>query len=225
MPVRAVLFDAYGTLFDVHSVTALAESFCPGSGRALSAAWRAKQLEYTWLRTLSGKYRDFRQVTADALAWAADALNLSLTESQHAALLGAYLTLAPFPENLTVLRALRRDGYELGTLSNGTPEMLDAALASAGMRELITHVLSVDSIGCYKTDPRAYALGTLALARPASEIAFVSSNCWDAIGATWFGYRTFWVNRANAPLERMGIAPGGTGSSLGDVRAFLESIA
>ena len=224
MPVRAVLFDAYGTLFDVHSVSALAESLCPGRGLALSQAWRAKQLEYTWLRTLSGQYRDFWQITGDALGWAVEALKLPLAQRQQLQLLAAYLTLKPFPENLDVLRGLQRAGHELGTLSNGTPTMLEAALASAGMRELITHVLSVDSIGCYKTDPRAYALGTAALGRPASEIAFVSSNCWDAIGATWFGYRTFWVNRSNAPLERMGVAPAGTGPALDDVPVFLASL-
>ena len=224
MAVRAVLFDAYGTLFDVHSVVALAETHCPGQGVALSQAWRSKQLEYTWLRSLAGQYRDFWQVTGDALEWAADALGLPLTGSQRAALLDAYLRLQPFPENLVVLRALRDAGYTLGTLSNGTLPMLESALTSADMRGLITHVLSVDAIGCYKTDARAYALGTAALRRPASEIVFVSSNGWDAIGATWFGYRSFWVNRASAPLDRLGTAPHGIGTTLADVPGFLESI-
>jgi 2-haloacid dehalogenase len=223
MRVRAVLFDAYGTLFDVHSVAALAESFWPGRGSALSQAWRTKQLEYTWLRTLSDQYRDFWQVTGDALAWAADALQLPLAPERHAALLDAYRSLQPFPENRRVLRALARSGYQLGTLSNGTIAMLEAALESAGMRELFTHVLSVDAIGCYKTDRRAYALGTSAIGAPAREIAFVSSNCWDAVGATWFGYRTFWVNRGNTPLDRLGAAPSGTGSTLADLPPFLDS--
>jgi 2-haloacid dehalogenase len=204
---------------------ALAESYCPGRGSALSQAWRAKQLEYTWLRTLSRQYRDFWQVTGDALDWAAEALTLSLSQSQRAELLGAYLSLQPFPENLGVLRTLHETGYELGTLSNGTLPMLEAALTSAGMRGLISHVLSVDAVGCYKTDSRAYALGTGALVRPASEVAFVSSNCWDAIGATLFGYRTFWVNRTSAPLDRLGIAPHGTGSTLDDVPAFVAAMA
>ncbi|MEP7084830.1 MAG: haloacid dehalogenase type II, partial [Betaproteobacteria bacterium] len=159
MRAGAVLFDAYGTLFDVHSVIATAESFFPGRGAALSQAWRARQLEYTWLRTLSSRYRDFWQVTGDALHWASAALALPLTPEQHAALLDAYLHLQPFPENLEVLRALSAQGTILGTLSNGTPTMLDAALRSAGMEALITHVLSVDTVGRYKTDPAAYALG------------------------------------------------------------------
>ena len=221
MRVKAILFDAYGTLFDVHSVSALAESFAPGRGAALSQAWRAKQLEYTWLRTLSDQYRDFWQVTGDALDWADAALGLSLTRAQRDALLNAYLTLQPFPENLGVLEQLRRRGHVLGTLSNGTPAMLEAALASAGMRGLLTHVLSVDAAGCFKTDPRAYALGTAAVGAAARDVAFVSSNCWDAIGATWFGYRAFWVNRANAPLERLGVAPAATGTTLSDLPAFV----
>jgi 2-haloacid dehalogenase len=221
MRVKAILFDAYGTLFDVHSVTALAESSAPGRGAALSQAWRAKQLEYTWLRTLSNRYRDFWQVTADALEWSAEALGLVLTPAQRDALLNAYLTLKPFPENLGVLEQLERSGYVLGTLSNGTPAMLEAALASAGMRGLLSHVLSVDAVGCFKTDARAYALGTAAIGAPAGEIAFVSSNCWDAIGATWFGYRTFWVNRNQAPLERLGVEPGAVGATLSDLPAFV----
>jgi 2-haloacid dehalogenase len=185
-------------------------------------AWRARQLEYTWLRTLSGRYRDFWQVTGDALNWAAASLALPLRPEQHAQLLDAYLTLRPFPENLEVLRQLRARGTVLGTLSNGTPAMLEAALASAGMRELLTHVLSVDTAGRYKTDPQAYALGTAAVGAPAAEIGFVSSNCWDAIGATWFGYRAFWVNRANAPLDRLDAEPEGTGSTLRDALQFFE---
>jgi 2-haloacid dehalogenase len=222
MAVRAVLFDAYGTLFDVHSVRALADEFCPGRGAALSQAWRGKQLEYTWLRTLSGRYRDFWHVTGDALAWSAKALDLPLTTAQHAQLLQAYLQLRPFPENLDVLRALKARGTVLGTLSNGTPAMLESAIASAGMTGLFTHVLSIDQVGRYKTDFAAYALGTAAVGAPAGDIVFVSSNCWDAIGATWFGYRTFWVNRAGAPLDELGVAPHGTGSSLRDLAAFLD---
>ena len=220
--VRAVLFDAYGTLFDVHSVVALAERMYPGRGVALSQAWRSKQLEYTWLRTLSGRYCDFWNVTGDALAYALAALQLPATGAQQSQLLDAYLALEPFPENLEILRQLHRSGLVLGTLSNGTLPMLEAALASAGMRELFTHVLSVDSVRRYKTDPGAYKLGTDAIGSPPGDIAFVSSNCWDAIGASWHGYRTFWVNRGGAPLDRLGVTPDGTGESLRDLVAFLQ---
>ena len=225
MPVKAVLFDAYGTLFDVHSVAALAESFFAGKGAALSQAWRSRQLEYTWLRTLSNRYADFGKVTADALGWAAESLSLPITPDQSGALLDAYLRLEPFAENLAVLRQLRRTGHVLGTLSNGTPAMLEAALAHAGMREMLTHVLSVDAVGRYKTDAAAYTLGTNALGLAPREIAFVSSNGWDAIGATWFGYRTFWVNRAGAPLDRLDAVPEGIGRTLEDLPTFLEGLA
>lgn len=222
MRTQAVLFDAYGTLFDVHSVIASAERLFPGHGAALSQAWRTKQLEYTWLRTLSSQYRDFHEVTGDALAWAARSLRLPLPAIDHAQLLDAYLTLRPFPENLEVLRELHRRGAVLGTLSNGTPAMLKAAIESAGMQDLLQHVLSVDAVRRYKTDPSAYGLGTAAIDAPASGIVFVSSNCWDAIGATWFGYRTFWVNRSGAPVDEMGILPNGTGASLVDLLAFVD---
>jgi 2-haloacid dehalogenase len=221
MRIKAVLFDAYGTLFDVHSVIALAESMFPGQGAALSQAWRMRQLEYTWLRTLSDRYADFWQVTSDALTWAALSLQLPLTPAQHAPLLDAYLHLQPFPENIEVLRRLQAGGMVLGTLSNGTSSMLDAAIDSAGMGGLFAHVLSVERIGRYKTDAAAYRLGTDAVGAPANEIAFVSSNCWDAIGATWFGYRTFWVNRANAPMDLLGAIPEGVGTSLRDLPQFL----
>ena len=222
MRVKAVLFDAYGTLFDVHSVVALAESYFPGSGAALSHAWRSKQLEYTWLRTLSDRYRDFWQVTGDALTWAGAALELRISAAQHAQLMNAYLELKAFPENLEVLHRLHKSGLTLGTLSNGTTAMLEAALSSAAMRDLVTHVLSVDAVRCFKTDPRAYALGTAAIGAPAGEIGFVSSNCWDAIGATWYGYRTFWVNRARTPLERLDVVPAGTGATLHELLPFFE---
>ena len=224
MAVKAVLFDAYGTLFDVHSVVALAEQLFPGRGQQLSQTWRSKQLEYTWLRTLSGRYRDFREVTGDALEYALEALRLPATAVHVTQLRDAYLALQPFPENLEVLRQLRRDGLTLGTLSNGTPAMLEAALVSAGMRELFTHVLSVDTVRRYKTDAAAYQLGIDAVGAPAGDIAFVSSNCWDIAGATWFGYRTFWVNRGGAPLDRLGVVPEATGGSLRDLVAFLSGV-
>ncbi len=222
MQVKAVLFDAYGTLFDVHSIIALAERIFPGRGAALSHAWRSKQLEYTWLRTLAGRYADFGQVTGDALTWAARSLQLPLGPAHHAALLDAYRSLQPFPENIDVLRQLDRRGLVLGTLSNGTPAMLAAAIAGAGMASLLRHVLSVDSVERYKTDPAAYQLGPDATGVPARETLFVSSNGWDAAGAAWFGYRTFWVNRSDAPIEELGVVPDGTGHSLVDVLAFVD---
>jgi 2-haloacid dehalogenase len=223
MHPRAILFDAYGTLFDVNSVSSLAEELFPGRGEALSRAWRAKQLEYTWLRTLSGQWRDFWGVTQDALGAAAGALGLALGAPQREALMQAYLSLAPFPENLEVLKALRARHFILGVLSNGTGPMLQAAIASAGMQGLFAHVLSADAVRRYKTDRSVYQLGLDAVSAGATDILFVSSNGWDAIGATWFGYTAFWVNRTGVPPDELGALPAGSGRSLRDLLDFLDA--
>jgi len=160
-------------------------------------------------------------VTGDALAYAVAALKLPATSGQLQSLMDAYRALSPFPENRRVLEALHRSGIVLGTLSNGTIAMLEAALASSGLRGLLSHVLSVDAICRYKTHPDAYALGPAALGLPAAQIAFVSSNCWDVAGATWYGYRTFWVNRSGAPLDRLDAQPEGSGRTLEDLVPFV----
>ncbi|QUN31716.1 haloacid dehalogenase type II (plasmid) [Cupriavidus sp. KK10] len=181
----AVAFDAYGTLFDVHSVAAAAEGLHPGHGRALSQAWRAKQLEYCFLRTIANRYVDFWTITEAALAHAAEQLGLPLLEPQRKGLMDAYLHPAPFPENLAALQSLRQLGGDLAILSNGSPPMLEGALRSAGMEGLFTHVLSVDQIRKYKPDPAVYALACEAFGLPADRITFVSSNGWDVSGAAW----------------------------------------
>lgn len=216
----ALVFDAYGTLFDVHSVTATAESIWPGEGAALSRQWRAKQLEYTWLRSLMGRYEDFARVTADALDYACAALNLPLAAAQRTRLLEAYLRLATFPEVAAALGRLR--GTRLAILSNGSPAMLEPVVVSAGLNGLITDVLSVDAVGIFKPDPRVYRVAVDRLGVPAQAIGFVSSNCWDAIGAKAFGFRTFWVNRSGAPVDRMGLEPDHVLASLADLPALLN---
>ncbi|WP_332674039.1 haloacid dehalogenase type II [Aromatoleum sp.] len=222
-PIRAIAFDAYGTLFDVYSVCALAEQLFPGKGDALAALWRLKQIEYSFLRTLSGRYRPFLDVTADALVFAGKKLDIAMTEAQHRQLMNQYACLSPFPENLGALRALRELGIPMAVLSNGTPEMLDVAIKSAGMNGLFDHVLSVDSVRQYKTSAAAYQLGADAFGCTAREILFVSSNGWDAAGATWFGYTTFWINRAGLPLEELGVEPSATGQRLTEIIEFVES--
>ena len=216
----ALVFDAYGTLFDVHSVTAAAESIWPGKGAALSQLWRTKQLEYTWLRSLMGHYEDFAHVTASALGYACAALNLPLEAAQRAHLLKAYLHLAPFPEAAAALGRLR--GIRLAILSNGSPAMLEPVVFNAGLHGLITDVLSVDEVKIFKPDPRVYRIAVDRLGVPAKAIGFVSSNCWDAIGAKAFGFRTFWVNRAGAPVDRMGLEPDHVLGSLADLPALVS---
>jgi len=221
--MRAVLFDVFGTLLDVHSVRALAERLFPGNGATLAQTWRDKQIEYTRLRTLSARYAPFSQVTREALEFCVAALALDATEEELHALVAQYERLAPFAESREALEALRTAGVALGVLTNGDPPLVRAALDNAGLLPLLQHVLSADDVRAFKTAAPVYALGPRALGMPASEILFVSSNGWDAIGATWFGYATFWVNRTGAPLEVLGTAPHATGRTLTDAADFLIS--
>jgi 2-haloacid dehalogenase len=221
MPIRALLFDVYGTLLDVHGLTAALERIAPGRGAELSTLWRQKQIDYTRLRTMSGRYAPFDQVTADGLDAAAAALEVHLSAPQRNELLAAYWTLPPHPQVRSTLAALR--GLPLGALSNGTPAMLAAALAAAGLAQHLPLVLSVDAVRTYKTAAAAYQMGPDALRLPVGEIGFVSSNGWDAAGATWFGYRVFWVNRSRQPIERLGVTPEAEGRSLTDVIAWVEA--
>ena len=223
MKPRAVLFDAYGTLFDVYSVALLAEQLFPGYGERLSVLWRDKQIDYTRITSMSGRYRPFWDITRAGLRFAAARLGLELTGAAEEQLMNQYRHLSAFPENHDVLSELKRRGVPTGILSNGDPEMLAVAVKSAGLAPLLTHVLSVHELRRFKTDPATYALGTQALGLPAKDILFVSSNGWDAIGATWFGYTTLWVNRAGAPLEQLDTAPTRTGTSLRDVLGFFPS--
>ncbi|MBU6492165.1 MAG: haloacid dehalogenase type II [Burkholderiales bacterium] len=220
----AIVFDAYGTLFDVYSVAALAEKVYPGRGEQLSQIWRAKQLEYCFLRTAGNRYENFWSVTRSALRYAAQRLSLSLTSEVCEQLMDAYLHLAPFPENLAVLRSLKDLGVKLAILSNGTRSMLEAAVHSAGMEGLFSHVLSVDPIRKFKPDPQVYQLACDALGSPASRIIFVSSNGWDVSGAGWFGFRTFWVNRRRDPIEQLSNTPWQIGDTLTDLLRNLHQV-
>jgi 2-haloacid dehalogenase len=227
-PPRAVLFDAYGTLFDVYSVGLLAEQLFPGQGQALGVLWRDKQIEYTRLVTTSKRgpqresvYVPFWDLTLAGLRYACKRLGLTLTTEAEQRLMNQYRHLSAFPENREVLQALKSRGIATGILSNGDPEMLGIAVRSAGFDGLLDHVISVDGIRQYKTHPDAYALGTSALEMPAAQVLFVSSNGWDALGATWFGYQTLWVNRYQLPFEELGTQPTRTGNTLRDVLGFF----
>jgi 2-haloacid dehalogenase len=223
-PIKAVLFDAYGTLFDVYSIAALAEQLFPGHGQALSVLWRDKQIEYTRLVTTSNDgahYQPFWALTRAALRYACKRLGLALSAAAEEQLMDQYRHLTAFPENIAVLRDLKARGIATGILSNGDPAMLHAAVTSAGLLGLLDYVISVDSLRKYKTHPAAYALGEQATGLPASQIGFVSCNSWDALAATWYGYRTLWVNRYQLPFEELGTQPAYTGQSLRDVSLLL----
>lgn len=225
MNIQAIAFDAYGTLFDVYSIGALADKLFPGKGAALAQLLRDKQIEYTRLRTMCSQYKTFWEVTRDALVFSCKKLSLNLTAEAEAALMGQYAKLQPFPENVDVLNRLKARSIRLGILSNGNPEMLEAAVRSAGMQGIFDYVISVDSVRKFKTAPEAYQLAPKTFGVPVGRILLVSSNCWDVCGAAWFGFSTFWVNRNAEPLEELGVSPLGMGRSLADVLTFLDSAA
>ena len=203
MAIRGYVFDAYGTLFDVHAVVEAGRAITTDPA-ALSAAWRQKQLEYTWLRALMGRYEDFWAVTAAALRHAVRRLGLTASEAELARLMDAYLSLACFPEVRAALARLA--GRPRAILSNGAPRMLAAAVASSGLGPHLEHVISVDAVRTYKPSPRVYALGPATLGVPAGELLFVSSNAWDVVGAKAFGDQVAWCNRTGAPAEELGVS-------------------
>ena len=213
--LKALVFDAYGTLFDVHSVISTCNQSFPGQGPALSQIWRSKQLEYTWLLSLMERYKDFWRVTESALLFACKSLGLDCPPATRAKLMEAYLHLDPYPEVRQALAAL--SSYPLAILSNGSPRMLRAAVVSAGLQRSFSHVLSVDVVKIFKPSPQVYRLGTQKLGVAKGAIGFVSSNFWDVAGAKAFGFRTFWVNRSKAGADELGLIPDATINSLTDL--------
>jgi 2-haloacid dehalogenase len=212
MALQALVFDAYGTLFDVHAVIRRCEVFWPGKGAALSQLWRAKQLEYTWQRSLMRQYVPFSRVTQEALEYSCMALQLSLDSSRVEALMQEYRKLEMYPEAALALAKLN---VKQAILSNGSPDMLDPLVAHSGLK--FDAVLSVDEVKVFKPAPEVYQLAVDRLGVSRESIGFVSSNCWDALGAKSFGFRVFWINRLKAPLDRLGFKPDAIVGSLGEV--------
>lgn len=221
--IKACIFDAYGTLFDVNAAARLLEDELGQDWQPLAEIWRAKQLNYSWLRSLMGAYVDFWQVTADALDFALDSRNLN-TPSLRQRLLDLYFGLACFPEVPPMLKDLKDAGFTTGILSNGAPAMLEAACRSAGIAHLVDHLISVEEIGIYKPDPRVYTLVTEQLGLPAEAIAFHSSNGWDAHAGKRAGFFAVWINRTGQPRERLPNPPDVVLRDLAEVPAVLETI-
>lgn len=221
-PIAGIVFDAYGTLFDVYAVEARLEALFPGKGRALALRWRDKQIDYSRLRTLSGRYVDFFKITGDALDYACAFEKVALTAAAREDLLGIYERLPAHPEAPAALAALHAKGLKLAVLTNGNEKMVGAALAAAGLTPLFAHVLSVERVRKFKTAPESYQLGPEAFGAPVHELVFVSSNGWDAAGAAWFGYRAFWINRYGAPRERLDATLAGEGRTMDDLNGFLS---
>ena len=229
MPIKAVVFDAYGTLFDVYSIQALAEELYPSHGADIAVKWRDKQIEYTRLITQSDPhnssgskhYQTFWELTRLSLEYTLDRLKLDRSSDQVKKLMEQYAHLTPFSENLAVLRKINDMGLITAILSNGSPEMLNSAVKSAGMESVLNHVISVDPIRLFKTSPESYGLVQKIIPVSKQEVLFVSSNAWDALGATWFGFKTLWINRQNLPYEALGPRPDYAGPDLTKVIEVL----
>lgn len=227
--IKAVVFDAYGTLFDVYSIQALAETLYPGMGADIAVKWRDKQIEYTRLITQSDPYnpsgsryfRPFWELTRLSLEYTLDRLKLDRASGQTDQLMLQYAHLTAFPENLTVLEEIKAMGLTTAILSNGSMDMLLSAVNSAGMGDVLDHIISVDAVRLFKTSPESYALVQQTIPVQQEEVLFVSSNAWDALGATWFGFTTHWVNRQGLPFEALSPQPHFSGP---DLRSVLVSL-
>jgi 2-haloacid dehalogenase len=205
--IKGIVFDLYGTLFDVHTVAGLCDTHHPGQGLEISILWRQKQLEYTWLRSLMNRYASFEQATEDALNYTCSRLGLEIDADQRSALCDAYFHLLPFPEVPTALRELNERGIPLAILSNGSKKTINAVVRNAGLTKEFAHLISVENVGVFKPHSQVYALGERELGLSKDEILFVSSNSWDVTGAAYYGYTTCWVNRGGGTFEEMGQRP------------------
>jgi len=220
-PIRAICFDLF-TLFDPRSVVRVAETLVPEGAAELCEAWRVRQFEYAWLRAAAGTYLSFRDVTRDALDYAARARRIELSEAGRDALVSAYSRLDVWPDTRAALAAWRAAGLRLAPLANYSPDMLDPLLEQAGLAEAFDARISTDAARTFKPDPRAYALGVSTLGLPREQIAFAAFGGWDAAGARWFGFPTFWVNRLGMPSEALPPAYDATGPTLTELAVFVS---
>lgn len=212
MPITTCIFDAYGTLFDVAAAARQAAqepAFPELADRwaELAAHWRTKQLQYTWLRAVTGDHADFWDVTQNGLDWALEAAGLDGNDALRQRLLDLYWELRAYPEVPDMLARLKQAGFQTAILSNGSPPMLDGAVQSAGIGDVLDAVLSVESVGVFKPDARVYGMVAQRFGCARNEVLFVSSNCWDACAAAGYGFVAAWVNRAGEPLDRLPAAP------------------
>jgi 2-haloacid dehalogenase len=220
--IRAICFDLF-TIFDPRSVVAVTRTILPSQAEQFCEAWRTRQFEYSWLRALSEDYADFRTVTEDALVFAAKARGVTLSAEARHTLVEAYSRLEPWPDARATLLAWKQAGIRLAPLTNYSPAMLEQVLASANLSGIFDALISTDAARTFKPHPRAYQLGVSTLGLQREEIAFSAFGGWDAAGARWFGFPTFWVNRLGVPQEELSPAPDGTGPSLAELATFVSS--
>ncbi|MGH8517240.1 MAG: haloacid dehalogenase type II [Panacagrimonas sp.] len=222
--IDACVFDAYGTLLDFNSAASQAQDVLGDRAATLSALWRTKQLEYTWLRSLMGAYVPFVEVTGEALDYALATMGVA-DAAFRARLMRLYRQLSPFPDAVNTVQALRARGFKTAILTNGSRELIDAGCRHAGLTELMDAILSVDEVGIFKPHPSVYQLAVDRLGVPRERIAFVSSNGWDAAGAAHFGFRVAWCNRYGQRTEMLPARPHVTIESLTELPALLRASA
>lgn len=228
MSIQTIVFDAYGTLFDVYAVTARLEKYCPGLGAAIAQLWRDKQIEYSRLVSLSDPspegshhYESFLTLTLKALTYATARHSVQLTDAQTNELMLQYEQLDAFAECHAVLQELKGKGFKTAILSNGSEQMLSRAVDHAALTDLLDHVISVDSVRHFKTMPQTYSLVKQTTQTDGDHVLFVSGNGWDVLGAQWFGFRTCWINRLGMPTETLGPPPHYQGR---DLNAVFEAL-
>jgi 2-haloacid dehalogenase len=220
---RAICFDLF-TLFDPRSVGAVVKEVVPNDSAEFAEAWRSRQFQYAFLRAAGGRYEDFSRVTEDALTYGAAARGIQLTEAAKKRLLDAYCELEPWPDTREALARFRASGLRLAPLANYSPAMIERLLGHSALRGSFDLLISTDSARTFKPDPRAYALGAERLGLPKSQIVFAAFGGWDAAGAKWFGYPTFWVNRLGQPEERLAPGPDASGPTLAELSRFVEGM-
>ncbi len=220
---QALVFDLYGTLYNVHSVAAGCEALYPQRGSEISLLWRQKQLEYTWLRSLMGEYRDFEQATRDALVYTCRHLRLALDDASCDALCSEYLRIEPFAEVPAALQRLNALGLPLAILSNGSTHSIRTVVQHSGLEHAFAELISVDAVEVFKPHPRVYDLAEQRLGLPRARILFVSSNAWDAAGARHAGYPVCWVNRAGGSFDELGQQPDHVVAGINALAMLMES--
>ena len=220
--IKAIAFDAF-PIFDPRPVFALVNSLYPDKGMALSNTWRTAQFEYTWLRTTAGQYKNFWQVTEDALIFAAKKTGVDIAMGDRKKIMESYLNLNAWPDVLPTLKALKEMDIRLCFLSNMTTEMLSANSKNAKLEGYFEYLLSTDRVKAFKPSPAAYQMGIDTLKLKKEEIAFAAFAGWDAVGAKWFGYPTFWANRQNIILDELSVTPDATSANLSDLVSFVKS--
>lgn len=219
--IRGICFDLF-TIFDPRTVARAAEAFAPGRGQELWNTWKVRQFEYSWLRATARRYVDFEIVTEQALAYAANELHIALSPEQRRQLVGAYSELDPWPDTRAALLAWKKQGMRLAPLANYSPKMIRQLLARNALEGVFDTLISTDAALTYKPDARAYALGPARLGLPREQIAFSAFGGWDAAGAKWFGFPTYWLNRLNVTAEQL-VLPDATGPDLAGLASWIES--